>query len=96
MRMVVNRLTFAQPIPQSVVDAADEAARLVLDAGGSSCQFVRVDETHAVLVLEFSDVETEQRITSEIGGPWMRANILPLLDGPTDRSSGEVVAGRRR
>jgi hypothetical protein len=27
-----------------------------------------------------------------VGGPWMRENIAPLLEGSTERSVGKVVA----
>ena len=53
---------------------------------------MQVDERHAMLVLGFPDAETEERIKSEIGGPWMREHVVPLLDAPPERWSGEVVA----
>ncbi len=95
MRIVVNRLAFKEPIGRAVLDAADEAARLLVESGGLSFDFVQTGESHAMLVLAFPDLEVEQRITSEIGGPWMREHIIPLLDGPPQRTSGEVVAGLR-
>jgi hypothetical protein len=92
MRIVVNHLRFTDPIPESVIDSAKDVARALVEAGGLEVRFVKVDETHAVLVLAFPDLETEERIKSEIGGPWMREHVVPLLAGPTERSSGEVVA----
>jgi hypothetical protein len=59
----------------------------------STARLVKVDETHAILVLTFPDFETEERIKSEVGGPWMREHIVPWLAEPTERASGEVVAG---
>jgi hypothetical protein len=85
-------LSFKEPIPESTIDAAKDAARVVGEAGGEF-RLVKVDHRHAILVLGFSDAEIEERIKSEIGGPWMREHIVPLLDGPPERSSGEVVAG---
>ena len=93
MRIAVNHLTFAEPIPASVIESAQDAVRAVVEAGGLDARLVKVDETHAILVLTFPDVETEERIKSEVGGPWMRENVVPLLAGPTERASGEVVAG---
>jgi len=92
MRLVVNHLTFADPIPESVVDSAIDAVRAVVEAGGLDARLVKVDETHAILVLAFPDLETEERVKTEVGGPWMREHVVPLLAGPTERSSGEVVA----
>ena len=93
MRMVVNRLTFAERIPESVIESARDATRAVVEAGGLDARLVKVDETHAILVLTFPDLETEERIKSEVGGPWMREHIVPLLAEPTERASGDVVAG---
>lgn len=93
MRVVVNHLRLKEPLPQAVVDAADEVCREITAAGGLAASLTRVDETHVVLVLTFPDAETEERIGSELGGPWMREHVLPLLAGPTDRSSGELIAG---
>jgi hypothetical protein len=93
MRMVVNRLTFAEPIPESVIESARDATRAVVEAGGLDARLVKVDETHAILVLTFPDFESEERIKSEVGGPWMREHIVPLLAEPTERAAGDVVAG---
>jgi hypothetical protein len=93
MRIAVNHLTFAEPIPASVIESAQDAVRAVVEAGGLDARLVKLDETHAILVLTFPDVETEERIKSEVGGPWMREHVVPLLAGPTERASGEVVAG---
>jgi len=86
-------LSFKEPIPEAVIDSAKEGERVLVDAGGLEFRFVKVDERHAILVLAFPDLETEERISSEIGGPWIVEHIVPLLEGPPERSSGEVVAG---
>ncbi len=93
MRVVVNHLSFKDPLSEALIEAAEEACRRLVEAGGLAASLVRVDETHAILVLTFPDVETEERIKSEIGGPWMKEHVVPLLAGPTGRSSGTVVAG---
>ena len=93
MRVAVNHLTFRDPIPDGLIDTAKDALPAVVEAGGLAAHLVRVDETHAMLVLVFPDAETEERVKTEVGGPWMREHVLPLLAGPTERSSGEVVAG---
>jgi hypothetical protein len=43
-------------------------------------------------ILEFSTAEDADRVAREVGGPWMRENIRPLLAGDTARSDGEVIA----
>ncbi len=93
MRVVVNHLRFKEPLPSAVVDSAEEACQRLVEAGGLAASLIQVDETQAILVLTFPDLETEERIKSEIGGPWMKEHVVPLLAEPTDRSSGMVVAG---
>ena len=93
MRIVVNHLRFEEALPEAVIDGAREVSKQLVDAGGHSASLVQVDDTHAILILAFPDLETEERIKSEIGGPWMKEHVLPLLASPTERSSGEVVAG---
>jgi hypothetical protein len=93
VRIVVNHLRFEQPLPGDLIASAEDACRRLVDAGGLAASLVRVNERHAILILTFPDLETEERIKSEIGGPWMKEHVLPLLASPTERSSGEVVAG---
>jgi hypothetical protein len=92
VRVVVNHLTFAEPIPPSVIESARKALPGVLEAGGLDARLVQVDETKAFLLLAFPDSETEERVKAEVGGPWMREHVLPFLAEPTDRRAGEVVA----
>ena len=53
------------------------------------------DATALTLILEFSTAEDADRIAREVGGPWMRENISPLLAGDTERSVAEVIASAR-
>lgn len=92
-RLVVNHLRLAAPLPDSVISAAEDVCVQIIAAGGQSAGLAQVDERHAILVLTFPDLETEQRISSEIGGPWMRENVVPLLAAPPERSSGTLLAG---
>jgi hypothetical protein len=52
----------------------------------------KVDDKHLILILELSTAEDADRIAREVGGPWMREHISPLLVGDTERSVGEVIA----
>jgi hypothetical protein len=40
----------------------------------------------------FATAEDADRIAREVGGPWMREHIRPLLARDTERSVGEVIA----
>ena len=92
-RVVVNHLRLMSPLPTEVIASAHAVCDEIIAAGGLSAAIARIDDTHAVLVLTFPDTATEDRISSSIGGPWMVANVLPLLASPPERSSGEIIAG---
>jgi hypothetical protein len=92
MHVVVNHLHLSDPVTDKTVKAASEGMQLVVDAGALAARVARVDERHLILILEFSTAEDADRVAREVGGPWMRENIRPLLAGDTERSVGEVIA----
>jgi hypothetical protein len=95
MHLVINHLRLREPVSDTTVQAAQEGMQLVVDAGALAARVARVDETHLILILEFATAEDADRIAREVGGPWMRENIRPLLAGDTERSVGEVIASAR-
>ena len=92
LHVVVNHLRLREPVPDATVEAARKGMQLVVDAGALAARVAKVDGTHLILILEFSTAEDADRIAREVGGPWMRENIRPLLAGDTERSVGEVIA----
>ena len=54
-----------------------EGVRLAVDAGALAARVARVDETHLILILEFSTAEDANRVAREVGGSWMREKITP-------------------
>ena len=92
MHVVVNHLRLREPVSDETVEATQEAVRLVVDAGALAAHVAKVDETHLILILRFSTADDAERIAREVGGPWMREHIVPLLAGDTERSVGEVIA----
>ena len=92
MHVVVNHLRLRDPVTDETVQATQEAVRLVVDAGAVAARVVEVDTTHLILLLEFASAEDADRVSREVGGPWMREHIVPLLAGGTERSVGEVIA----
>ena len=90
---VVNRLTFAAPVDDAVAARFTEAMQSLRGVAGLvSAHVVRTGEHEVQLVLLFESAEDAARITAEIGNPMMREHIVPLLDGPTDRRTGDVIA----
>ena len=92
MHFVVNHLHFRDPVTDTTVESTRRALQLVIDAGGTAARVVKVDERHLILLLEFRSAEDADRAAREVGGPWMREHIVPLLSGGTERSVGEVIA----
>jgi hypothetical protein len=92
LHVVINHLRLREPVPDATVEAARNGMQLVVDAGALAARVAKVDETHLILILEFATAEDADRIAREVGGPWMRENIRPLLAGDTERSVAEVIA----
>jgi precorrin isomerase len=92
VHVVVNHLRLRDPVSEATAEALHDGMRLVVDAGALAARVAKVDETHLILLLEFSSAEDADRIAREVGGPWMREHIRPLLAGDTERSVGEVIA----
>jgi hypothetical protein len=92
VHVVINHLRLREPVADATVEAAREGMRLVVDAGALAARVAKVDEKHLILILEFSTAEDADRIARDVGGPWMRENIRPLLIGETDRNVAEVIA----
>jgi hypothetical protein len=66
--------------------------QLIVDAGALTAQVAKVDDRHLILILGFAQPGDADRIAREVGGPWMRENIVPLLSRDTERSVGEIIA----
>ena len=79
-------------MPQEIVEKAQDAVRDVIDAGGRTAYVANVDDRHLVLILVFDGPEDAARVARDVGGPWMRENIAPLLARDTERSVGEIIA----
>ena len=92
MAVVVNHLHLRDPISDETVQAFRSIVPRIVNGGASAAQVVQVDATHIVLILEFTSAENADRVASEIGGPWMREHIIPLLARGPERSVGEVIA----
>jgi hypothetical protein len=90
--LVVNHLRFREPVAGATAEASRDAVRRIVDAGGLAAQVLRVDDRHLILVLTFASAADADRVSKEIGGPWMREHVIPLLAEPTERSVGEVIA----
>jgi hypothetical protein len=92
VHIVVNHLHLREPQTDATVRSARDGAQRVVDAGALAAQVAKVDDLHLLFILSFAEAEDAERIARDVGGPWMRENIVPLLARETDRSVGEVIA----
>jgi hypothetical protein len=92
VHVVINHLRLREPVADATVEELRTGAQLAVDAGALAARVAKVDETHLILILEFSSAEDADRMAREVGGPWMREHIRPLLAGDTERSLAEVIA----
>jgi hypothetical protein len=96
VHVVVNHLRLQEPEQDATAQAAQEAAQLVVDAGAGAARVAKVGDRHLILILEFPTAEEADRIAREVGGPWMREHIVPLLANGTERHVGEVIASAEK
>jgi hypothetical protein len=98
---VVNRLTFTDPVPADLIAGRggmrlrDDAMPRLRAAGCLEADVVQTGERELHLVLLFREADDPDRMMREVGSPWMREHVVPLLAGPTDRRVGVVVASTR-
>jgi hypothetical protein len=90
--VVVNHLHLSDPLTEETAQAFRDFAPRIVAAGATAAQVIRVDVTHLVLILEFASAQDANRVATEVGGPWMREHIVPLLARGPERSVGEVLA----
>ena len=92
VHIVINHLRLRDPVADATVEAMRNGVQLAVDTGALAARVAKVDERHLILILEFPAAEDADRMAREVGGPWMRENIRPLLVGDTERSVAEVIA----
>ena len=90
----MNLLTFKEPFDPALFEAAerDLVPQMRAVEGFVDLYVVQTSDTEAILVILGDTVETLDRIATEIGSPWMMANVVPLLAGPPQRHVGPVIA----
>ena len=94
MYAVVNRLRLGSPIAPEVWDRAQAELppRMREIDGFSGFHVIEISPDEVVLVILADTAETLDRIATEVGGAWMRENVIPHLAEPPDRQIGRVVA----
>lgn len=95
MHAVVNHLHFAAPVETDILIAmqTDVTPKMSAIEGFEGLMVIQVAEDHVVLVITGTGPDVLDRLATEVGSPWMKANIMPLLSRPPERVVGAVVVG---
>ncbi len=94
MAGVVNHLRFKEPVdPELFAQAERELSTQMRSIDGFQGFYaIHSSEAEVILVILGEDVDVLNRIATEVGSPWMTANVAPLLAAPPDRHIGPTVA----
>src|SRR5579885_552784 len=94
MAAVVNVLQLEDAVDPSLFErAVDELApKMRAIEGFQGIQIVQSAPNEVVLLIFADTVEALDRLATDVGSPWMSANVVPLLAGPPQRHIGPVIA----
>lgn len=94
MHAVINHLRFNGTIDRALFVRAEQELAPAMRAvpGFRRLNVVQVADDHAVLLIMGDDAEVLDRLATEVGSPWMREHVLPLLAAPPERHIGLVIA----
>jgi hypothetical protein len=91
---VVNHLHFKEPIEATLFGGAesDLVPKMRAIKGFRGIEIIQTSERDVILVILGDSVEVLDQIATEVGSPWMRDHVVPLLDGPPERHIGSTIA----
>lgn len=93
MTAVVNLLHFKEPADPAVFARSerDLVPQMRAIEGFRGFHVVQISEKDVILVILGDSVEVlDQEVSTEVGSPWMRANVVPGETGP--RVCGNVIS----
>lgn len=91
---VVNHLRFREaPGPALFARVAQEVVLPAREIEGfRDFHIVKVAPDHFILIITADTPEVLDKVATEVGSPWMLANVTPLLASPPERHIGPLVA----
>ena len=97
MAGVVNHLRFKEAVDPALFANAerDLTAQMQAIEGFQDFYVIQTSDTEVILVILGDTSEVLDRVATEVGSPWMMANVVPLLAGPPDRQIGLTVGSSR-
>lgn len=91
---VINHLHFAEPPDPALFASAEREvvpqARAI--EGFGALHVVQAAPDHFILIITGDSPTVLDRVATEVGSPWMMANVVPLLASPPERHLGPIVA----
>lgn len=97
MAGVVNLLRFKEAVDPAIFANAERelTAQMRAIEGFQDFYVIQTCDTEAILVILGDTTEVLDRVATEVGSPWMMANVVPLLAGPPDRQIGPTIGSSR-
>ncbi|HTY39377.1 MAG TPA: hypothetical protein VMH23_19830 [Bacteroidota bacterium] len=93
MVAVVNHLHFTIPIDDLRTIVQEDGVPLISKLPGfRDFFFVKVDSTHAIVIIFWKDAESADAGAKIMGPNWFVKHFKPFLARPEDRSVGEIIA----
>jgi hypothetical protein len=93
LHTVVNHLTFRDPVDPAVfTEFSNLADDLRATDGFEAAHVVQTSEREVVLLIVGRDAEALDRITTEVGSPWLMRTVVPRPAGAPDHQLGPVIA----
>jgi hypothetical protein len=93
MHAIVTKLALGKPIDDALLHKIEGELlpRAREYPGFIELRVVRVSDAEAILLVFFSSREQLDEQSSKLAGPWFAENVRPYLNGPVQRSVGEVI-----
>ena len=92
----MNDLHFKEPVDPDLFAESERVLAEQMQAieGFEGFGVIQASETHVIIVILGDSTEVLDRIATEVGSPWMDANVVPLLAAPPERHVGPLIAVR--
>jgi heme-degrading monooxygenase HmoA len=92
MHAVVNHLHLNKPVDEVRNSLEAEGLPLLASQPGfENFYFVKVDDSHAIVIIIWASAADAQNGAQQFGPTWFAKNIAPYLASDQQRSMGEVI-----
>jgi hypothetical protein len=94
MAAVVNHLNFKDRVDPDLFRQAEQdlVPEMRSIEGFEALHVVQTSDHDVILIILGTTEEVLDRLATDVGSPWMVANVVPLLSRPPERHIGPVIA----